>query len=491
MRAISLSCPQIVHYRAICWVLVLSASSLGVADTIYLKNGKKIVADSVREEADKVVYETGGGEFTIPDALVDHINKTPPADEVPPEDTPAQDTSVRRSPSRHGDRVDSGAQGHSPVIERGVVNEAYLQALDHELNNKPESRPALSQAYREAANFLVAKGEPEAGIEKYRHALSLLPDDLGLTIGLSDLLVKQNRPWEAIELLLPAADRNSNSHPVHVLLGSAFYAMEDLDQAVSEWNKALALNPTPDVREALDKAERERAAAASYQDLRSQHFLLRYDESAVKALANEMLRALEDLFGQIQTDLDVYPQDTITVLLYPKQAFRDVTRSPAWAGALNDGKIRVPVSGVSSMTIELTRMLKHELTHSFVRQITLGRCPQWFNEGLAQLEEGSTTLGVGKEIARAFGGGEAPAYSALEGSFIGLSQESAKLTYLKSLAALEYLRDTYGMIEIRQMLKLMAATPDFGSVLQKELQVTYSDFEKAVADYVADRSGRS
>ena len=46
-------------------------------------------------------------------------------------------------------------------------------------------------------------------------------------------------------------------------------------------------------------------------------------------------------------------------------------------------------------------MLKHELTHSFVRLITLGHCPTWFNEGLAQLEEGSTSAALGEASWRA------------------------------------------------------------------------------------------
>ena len=53
------------------------------------------------------------------------------------------------------------------------------------------------------------------------------------------------------------------------------------------------------------------------------------------------------------------------VLLYPNQDFRDITRAPNWVGALNDGKIRIPVSGLTQMTPDLARVLKHELTHSF------------------------------------------------------------------------------------------------------------------------------
>ena len=40
------------------------------------------------------------------------------------------------------------------------------------------------------------------------------------------------------------------------------------------------------------------------------------------------------------------------------------------------------------MTPELSRVLKHELTHSFVGQKTRGHAPTWIQEGLAQWMEG-------------------------------------------------------------------------------------------------------
>ena len=38
--------------------------------------------------------------------------------------------------------------------------------------------------------------------------------------------------------------------------------------------------------------------------------------------------------------------------------------------------------------IALSRILKHELTHSFLYQKTQGRCPTWLQEGVAQWMEG-------------------------------------------------------------------------------------------------------
>jgi hypothetical protein len=187
-------------------------------------------------------------------------------------------------------------------------------------------------------------------------------------------------------------------------------------------------------------------------------------------------------------DLDYFPAEAIAVILYPNQAFRDITRTPSWVGALNDGKVRVPVSGLTQMTPDLARVLKHELTHSFVRQITLGHCPTWFNEGLAQLEEGSTTAALGSQLARAFVAGKLPTFASLEGSFVSLPPDQVTLAYAKSLAALEYLRDVFGMGEVRRILRLMPSS-DLSTVLQDETRMSYAAFEDEVANYVVKKYG--
>ena len=51
------------------------SSSAAAADTIVLKNGRRIVALTVVEEGDKVRYQTAAGELTLPKSIVDHIEK--------------------------------------------------------------------------------------------------------------------------------------------------------------------------------------------------------------------------------------------------------------------------------------------------------------------------------------------------------------------------------------------------------------------------------
>jgi tetratricopeptide (TPR) repeat protein len=378
----------------------------------------------------------------------------------------------------------------SGLIHDDAVDEAYLTQLTDDAihNSTPENLHKLKQAFQAAAVFLTRKGDPEGAILKYRESLKYLPHDQALTLALGYLLWKQEHYLEAVDLLSPEADRYPQAPDFRALLGSSYYGMENLDQAITEWNKALAVADNPQLREAVAKAQRERDVSGDYSELRSEHFLLRYDGQQDEKLSGEILNSLDGSFEDLVLDLDYSPSEAIVVILYPNQAFRDITRTPSWVGALNDGKIRVPVSGLTQMTPVLARVLKHELTHSFVRQITLGRCPIWFNEGLAQLEEGASTAALGSQLARAFAAGSLPAYSSMEGSFVSLPADQVPMAYAKSLAALEYLRDTFGMGEVRRMLRLMPSS-DLDTILQDEVRMSYSAFETEVANYVVKKYG--
>jgi tetratricopeptide (TPR) repeat protein len=471
--------------------LVFPAPSLLAGDVIYLKNGRKIVGEVVESDAKRVVYSIQGGELSVPASAVDHIEKSalPAGEQAAGSDAPAE--RKRELPLPTLPSVGPSPSAESSVVKDGAVDEAYLRSLDDDVvhNPSPANIRLLKRAYQLAALFQASQGDPDGAIQKYRQALKLVPHDLELTVALGYLEVTQNHYLEAMDLLLPAADRYPTSADLRVLLGSAYYGMEDMDEAISQWNKALALQDNPRLHEAIAKAEREREIAGSYRDLRSEHFLLRYEGGESEQLSGEVLNSLETSFSGLVLDLDYAPSEVIVALLYPNQAFSDVTRSPKWAGGINDGKIRVPVSGLTRVNADLARVLKHELTHSFVRQITQGHCPTWFNEGLAQLEEGATTATMGHQLAQALAEGRLPSFQSLEGPFLDMPQEQVLLVYAKSLAGLECLRNTYDMAGIRNLLKAMPAQADFAALLQDQLHLTYPAFEQEVADYLKAKYG--
>jgi len=459
------------------------------AETIYLKNGRKIVAQIVREESGRIFVSRGGGEYSIPRSIVERIEKSsiessPTSEGTQEIEDRARDLPLPPPPSEE-------VVENSNAVKNDSIDRVYLAQLDDEASRQPtpQNLHRLAQGYQQAAIFLARQGNPDGALDLYRHALRIAPNDLALTLAMAYLLVKQTYYNEAISLLLPVADKNSKVAAIPMLLGSAYYAQDDLDRAIAEWKKSLDVQDDPRLREALEKAEKERSVAGAYLEFRSEHFLVRYEGRETEGLVRDLVNTLEAAFRDLSLELDYNPHETIVVLLYPDQAFRDITRSASWVGALNDGKIRVPVSGLSTMTPELARVLRHELTHSFVRQITVGRCPTWFNEGLAQLMEGATTASLGSQLAKAFASNKLPSFEALEPSFMSLPSDQVGLAYAKSLAAMEFLRDRYGMTGIRHLLQRVASSPGMDSLFQNEIHLSYENFEHEVANYVVKRFG--
>ena len=477
-----------VAARAWWWLVLLLFPAFLFGDVIYLKNGRKITGQVTKQDDKQVVYEVDGGEFAISKTIVDHIEKSDLPAAAPAEEgsRPNRDVPLPITPP-----VDVTAEKESAAVHDDAVDEAYLTQLTSDAmhHSTPENLAKLKRGFQAAALFLARKGDAEGAIIKYREALKYVPDDQALTLALGYLLWKQEHYLEAVDLLSPAAERNPQSPDFRVLLGSAYYGMENLDQAVTEWNKALAVQDSALLREAVAKAQRELEVSGAYSELRSEHFMLRYDGQQNEQLSGAILNSLDASFAELALDLNYAPVEAMVAILYSNQAFRDITRTPSWVGALNDGKIRVPVSGLSQMTPVLARVLKHELTHSFARQITQGHCPTWFNEGLAQLEEGSTAAPSGNQLVRSFAAGSLPTYASLEGPFVNLPAGEVGLVYAKSLAALEYLRDTFGTGEISRMLRQMASDP-FSAVLQNELRMDYPAFEMDVCNYVAKKYGQ-
>src|SRR5258707_6647413 len=187
------------------------------------------------------------------------------------------------------------------------------------------------------------------------------------------------------------------------MLGYAQFASDRTKEAVTSWKRSLELRPDAKVEQFLAKAQREEKVESDFTQGESSHFVLHYEgRQTSEALRGQILAALESDYDDLVRDLGNPPRDSILVTLYTEQAFFDVTHAPTWSGAINDGKLRIPVSGLSSMTSELAHVLKHELAHSFITQLSGGRCPPWLHEGIAQFLEPKALSGDGRQLSQLY-----------------------------------------------------------------------------------------
>ena len=273
------------------------------------------------------------------------------------------------------------------------------------------------------ADFIAGKFEFEHGnVEQARRyfdsALRFQPENSTVLIYYAALLVRTGNPSQALTYAQRAVRAAPDSPDAYTVLGYAQQASDRTKDAVASWKHSLELRPDPAVQQYLAKAQREQNVETDFAQRESSHFVLHYEgKQTSEAFRGQILAALESDYDDLARDLGTPPRDNILVTLYTEQAFFDVTRAPSWSGALNDGKLRIPISGLNSMTPELARVLKHELAHSFINQLSAGRCPPWLHEGIAQLLEPKSLGSDGRQLAQLFKSQHNIPLNVLEGSF--------------------------------------------------------------------------
>jgi len=467
-------------------VALLPLSVRTAADTIVLKNGRRIVALSVVEEGDKVKYLTSAGELSLPKSIVDHIEK---GGAVP---MPGADAATLAIAPPATQPIGGG---NSDAIERaavhdGSVDREYIAKMEGEARaGTKQANFDAAMAHHAAASFELSHEDTEHALADERTALIYAPEEPALLMNVAYMHLRRSEFKQSLDYLERAKRVDVDNPDVAKLEGWAYYGMSKLDEAVAAWKRALALRPDAEVREALEKAQRDKKEEESYKENESGHFTLRYHGAAEPALAREVLRTLEMHFSAIESELNYTPPDSIGVILYTQQAFADITRAPGWVGALNDGRIRVPVQGLSGVDQELSRVLKHELTHSFILQKTHGHAPTWVQEGLAQWMEGQRSGENGSALAEIYDKGHGVPLGRLEGSWMGVSGDAARYFYAWALANIEYIVQADGMGDIERILERIGSGTPTEEALRDVLHSDYNDLMQSTAEYLRKTYG--
>lgn len=375
------------------------------------------------------------------------------------------------------------------IVQNGAVDVIKLQQLDAAASNgSPAAMSRAALAHYAAGNFELSRESSDEAVEQYNASLAFSAKQPNLQlvnlVSLAYVQLRRSEYSAALEYLQRARTVTPNSLWVAELSGWAYYGLDRIDEAIAQWQTAQSIHPTPEMAALIEKAQRDREAEGEFRESETHHFILRYQGNAAPQLATDVLRTLEEHFRTLQTELRFAPGEPIAVVLYTQQTFRDVTRAPSWAGAANDGRIRVPVQGLTSVSDQLSHVLMHELTHSFVRQKTQGRCPQWLDEGLAQWMEGRRSESTALPLIAAYEQGMHPPVKQLEGSWEGFSGQSASFAYAWSLASVETIIANSGMWGIERLLGELAAGSAVESALGTSLQTNYPDLERGMVDYL-------
>jgi tetratricopeptide (TPR) repeat protein len=478
--------PAAQPLRSIAILCLASAISGNVfADTIYLKSGRKITATHVVQENGQVSYETSAGRFSFPAAIVDRVTHDD-SSPISTAGTPADRAANLPIAPPTALAVPPNDPAASAAVRDGSIDIDLLSKLEAEatVNPTPTAVARVVAAENAAAHFEITVGDFEKALDHYNIGLRYDPDNIGLLLESAYLHLKRSEYTAASDLLDHARMIDPDSADVAKLTGWAYYGLNRAADAVTQWKRAMELKPDEETKNALEKAQRDAQEEAEYHEGETAHFRLKYNGDAAPELAQDVLKTLEAQFDEISGTLIYVPPEPIGVILYTNQTFMDITRAPSWSGALNDGRIRVPVEGLNRVNDELARVLKHELTHSFVTQKTGGRCPVWLQEGIAQYMEGRRSRINARSLTAAFENHMEFSLLSYETSWLNLPRDTATNAYAWSLAVVEEIVTVNGVDDLERILERIAAGSSAEDAIHAVLHEDYSELLLSTAQFL-------
>ena len=342
------------------FALLVCAAAAARADVLHLQGGGEIATEHWWIEGDTLHVESAGGVVGLPRTLLVRVEPGP-----------------TKAAAIVGGRPAAGGPLATTALPKTVATPK------HPVSPDIAAKMTEGNAALEAHDF-------ETAAMRFYDVVKAEPDAVGPRVGYAAAEMALGRDAAALPVILDGLARDPGAADLHEVFGVLRDREERVDDALTAWREAFRLAPSDRVRDRIIKAERELAAGRNYEYSAAAHFTLRYDGTLDQDLVAQLTDFLEDRFRDLTSTYRHAPSQSITVLLYPQQAFHDVTQVGNEVAGLYDGKIRVPMGGLKKLDPEAQRVLTHELTHAIVQSKSRGNCPRWLHEGLAQLAEPRT-----------------------------------------------------------------------------------------------------
>ena len=315
-------------------------------------------------------------------------------------------------------------------------------------------------------------------LEVFTKAAAMRPGDASLCFGagVAAFMLGQDRVAQSrFECALAI---NPNHLQAAKWLGDLHYRAGRLLEAISIYESARDRSPRNDeLQKQLDDWRKEQELQSRFHEVSTEHFTALFEAAAHEPFARDVLERLEAAYCRIGNTLGVYPTQPVTVVLYTREQFGEITRLAPWSAAGYDGRIRVPLGRPLEQQEELDRVLSHEYVHAVVAMLGGRTVPAWVNEGLATVLESTDSTDAEHTLVRS----GVPELSKLHNSFVGLSARDAEIAYASAAHAVRRLVDQRGVAAVVALLEDLGRGASFPSAFHQRAAMRYEDFAALVA----------
>ena len=346
------------------------------------------------------------------------------------------------------------------ILERGAQNSPRVALLEQAgwAAIKANNLPAASAAFKEA--------------------ISLDPRNADLRLGAGLAAFLQRHDAEAKSHYEQALILDSHLIVARLRLAMVVRRQGDFPEAIRLLEIVAAEDSAnAEVRDTLELWKRERALHERMRLEVGDFFTVSFEGPEDAALAAKALDSLNRAYWRIGNVFSAFPPKSVPLVLYTREQFRDITRSPEWAAAAYDGIIRVPMRGAGEQGEDLDRVLAHEFSHALIRSLATRNLPTWLNEGLASVLESDDLDWATRTVAAA---GRMPSLQRLAAPFGSLSGADAQLAYAASAVAARRLLDEAGGVAVANLLRDLGDGIGFENAFLHRIQKSLADFEASL-----------
>jgi tetratricopeptide (TPR) repeat protein len=386
---------------------------------------------------------------------------------------------------------------HSPLCANVLENNRAVKLLEQGqyleglalLKEAQQSQPYdatirenLSNAYSVIGQMLNNKQRYEEAVTVLYEAQQFDDSQRAFWILRGYAFFKLQKYSEAEVELLEARGMGDPDAGILQLLGQIYYDTDRMYEAFDVLESAELYAPENHaVTQMLEKVRRELAVEKGMDKEYGGHFVITFEGDENQYLGSEVLEVLEDAYNWIGSQLDHYPEQRVTVILYSQRQFSELTNSPDWAGGLYDGKIRLPVGGIATVDARVSGLLYHEYMHVVVRDIVGAKVPTWLNEGLAENAERHVRDKPLHLLPAAIKQDKLIPFETLEQSFMNLTGMQVLLAYEQSYDLVRFLIDRYGWHNVRDLLFALRDNQTFFDAIETVLGIdsmTYKSLQR-------------
>jgi tetratricopeptide (TPR) repeat protein len=265
------------------------------------------------------------------------------------------------------------------------------------------------------------------------------------------------------------------------LLGDIAYVEQKLDEALGHYEAAFRIRAGEDLKNKILKVRKERQVESGLETFEGEKFVIKYkgEERGLEGYElREILRAAYRAIGQ---EFGYFFRHTVVVLLYDTEEFHELSGVPHWSEGIYDGKIRLPAYQKGFTQRDIEKIIRHELTHTFIAEMSQNRCPLWLTEGLAEYQEAKVEpkdLRVFEAAVRTntlypleilFSKGQATAMK---------DPLEVVLFYDQSYHWVKHLVERYGMFRVKQIVEAFAKGKDSFEAIEEVLGIPLAQVEK-------------